>query len=76
MTAAPALRAGQDLADAYLEALEAAGMYVGPPVVSVTRVFFDRIGADGWADEDRRSSPVSITEIPQLTGAGSGWCEG
>ena len=49
MTSVPALRPGQGLADAYLEALASAGMYVGPPVVSVTRVFFDRIGADGWA---------------------------
>ena len=39
----------ENLAESYLHALETAGMYVGPPVISVTRTFFDRIGADGWA---------------------------
>jgi integrase len=49
MTRAAALAAGEDLAGVYLAALEAAGMYVGAPVVSVTRSFFDRIGPDAWA---------------------------
>ena len=35
--------------DAYLAALHAAGKYTGRPVVSVTRTFFERIGAAGWA---------------------------
>ena len=39
------------------------------------------IDSDGIYDlanfvADRGISPVSITEIPQLTGGGSGWCEG
>lgn len=41
--------ADEDLADAYLSALDAAGMYTGLPVISVTRSFFERIGAAGWA---------------------------
>jgi integrase len=49
VTAAPAWGVGEDLAEAYLQALEGAGMYVGPPVVSVARTFFARIGAEGWA---------------------------
>ena len=49
MTAAPASWRGEDLCRAYLQALQSADMYVGPPVVSVTRTFFDRIGPDGWA---------------------------
>lgn len=49
MTIVPVLRAAQDLADVYLQALASAGMYVGPPVVSVTRILFDRIGAGGRA---------------------------
>ena len=40
---------GDDPADAYLGALDAAGMYTGKPVVSVTRTFFERIGVAGWA---------------------------
>ncbi len=38
-----------DLLEDYLASLRAADMYVGHPVVSVARVFFQRIGADGWA---------------------------
>jgi integrase len=35
--------------DAYLAALQAGGKYTGRPVVSVTRTFFERVGAAGWA---------------------------
>lgn len=48
MSSAGAVTAGEDLAEVYLQALETAGMYVGAPVVSVSRTFFERIGADGW----------------------------
>ncbi|MGH8996472.1 MAG: tyrosine-type recombinase/integrase [Acidimicrobiales bacterium] len=48
MTATSVPWRGEDLCHAYLQALGSAGMYVGPPVVSVARTFFDRIGPDGW----------------------------
>jgi integrase len=38
-----------DLLDDYVASLRDAGMYVGHPVVSVARVFFQRIGAARWA---------------------------
>lgn len=33
----------------YFESLREAGMYVGTSVVSVARMFFQRIGLDGWS---------------------------
>jgi hypothetical protein len=33
----------------YLDSLTTAGLYVGPPVVSIARTFFDRIGPNGWS---------------------------
>ncbi len=37
------------LLDDYVASLRDAGMYVGKPVVSVARVFFQRIGPEGWS---------------------------
>jgi len=37
-----------ELLEHYVASLQQAGMYVGKPVISVARVFFGRIGADGW----------------------------
>ena len=48
MIPAPAT-AAPDLLSAYLDSLATAGMYVGPPVVSVARTFLDRIGPAGWS---------------------------
>lgn len=46
---APAPAATDDLLDCYVGSLRDAGMYVGQPVVSVARSFFERIGPDGWS---------------------------
>ena len=46
---APAAVVTDELLEHYVASLREAGMYVGSPVVSVARVFFQRIGADGWA---------------------------
>ena len=32
----------------YIESLTAAGLYVGPPVISIARMFFERIGPNRW----------------------------
>jgi hypothetical protein len=38
-----------ELLECYVESLREAGMYVGAPVVSVARMFFQRIGPNGWS---------------------------
>ena len=37
------------LLNAYLDSLATAGLYVGPPVVSIARTFLDRVGPAGWS---------------------------
>lgn len=49
MTAVDELNEGDDLLEAYVASLRGAGLYVGKPVISVARVFFQRVGPDGWA---------------------------
>jgi len=39
----------ENLVAAYRADLVAAGMFAGHPVTSVARMFFTRVGADGWA---------------------------
>src|SRR5205807_10581651 len=39
----------EDVVAAYRADLVAAGMFAGHPVTSVARMFFTRVGADGWA---------------------------
>jgi integrase/recombinase XerD len=39
----------EDLVGAYRADLQAAGMFAGHPVTSVARMFFTRVGAEGWA---------------------------
>ncbi len=39
----------EDLVDAYRADLVNAGMFAGHPVTSVARMFFTRVGAEGWA---------------------------
>ena len=49
MSGSPARRpAVEDLVDAYRNDLQAAGMFAGHPVTSVARVFFTRVGPEGW----------------------------
>jgi integrase len=50
-----------DLLDCYVSSLGDAGLYVGQPVVSVARMFFERIGPDGW-------SAMSLEEQCDLPG--------
>jgi len=40
----------EDLVDAYRADLVDDGMYAGHPVTSVARMFFTRLGAEGWSD--------------------------
>ena len=50
MSGSPARRpAIEDLVDAYRADLVAAGMFAGHPVTSVARMFFIRVGPEGWA---------------------------
>ena len=50
MSGSPARRpAVEDLVDAYRHDLQAAGMFAGHPVTSVARMFFTRVGPEGWA---------------------------
>jgi hypothetical protein len=50
MSGSPARRPDvEDLVAAYRADLVAAGMFAGHPVTSVARMFFTRVGADGWA---------------------------
>ena len=50
MSGSPARRPGvEDLVDAYRADLAGAGMFAGHPVTSVARMFFTRVGSDGWA---------------------------
>jgi hypothetical protein len=50
VSGSPARRPGiEDLVDAYRADLQAAGMFAGHPVTSVARMFFTRVGAEGWA---------------------------
>lgn len=50
MSGSPARRPGvEDLVDAYRANLVTAGMLAGHPVTSVARMFFTRVGAEGWA---------------------------
>ena len=50
MSGSPARRPDvEDLVTAYRGDLIAAGMYAGHPVTSVARMFFTRVGAEGWA---------------------------
>ena len=39
----------EDVVGAYRADLLGAGMFAGHPVISVARMFFTRVGADGWA---------------------------
>jgi integrase len=61
MTAVDKLQAGEDLLEAYVTSLCDAGMYVGKPVISVARVFFQRVGPDGW-------TAMSLDEQCELPG--------
>lgn len=47
--ASTAAASAPELLDAYVESLAAAGLYVGPPVVSVARTFLERTGPTGWS---------------------------
>ena len=50
MSGSPARHPGiEDLVDAYRADLMTAGMFAGHPVTSVARMFFTRLGAEGWA---------------------------
>ena len=50
VSGSPARRpAVEDLVDAYRADLLAAGMFAGHPVTSVARMFFTRVGPEGWA---------------------------
>jgi hypothetical protein len=50
VSGSPARRpAVEDLVDAYRADLVAAGMFAGHPVTSVARMFFTRVGPEGWA---------------------------
>ena len=50
MSGSPARRpAVEDLVDAYRNDLQAAGMFAGHPVTSVARMFFTRVGPEGWS---------------------------
>lgn len=40
----------QELLCAYRASMERAGMFAGPPTVSVARMFFARVGPGGWDD--------------------------
>src|SRR5688500_10504763 len=48
-TSAPRRPDVEDLVAMYRADLVAAGMFAGHPVTSVARMFFTRVGADGWA---------------------------
>ena len=39
----------EDLLEEFISSLSEGGMYTGKPVVSVARMFFQRIGSQGWA---------------------------
>jgi hypothetical protein len=57
MSGSSVRRAGvEELVAAYRADLVAAGMYAAHPVTSVARMFFIRVGVDGWADCRWRSS--------------------
>jgi integrase len=50
VSGSPTRRPGiEDLVDAYRADLMTAGMFAGHPVTSVARIFFTRVGAEGWA---------------------------
>jgi integrase len=50
VSGSPARRpAVEDLVSAYRNDLQAAGMFAGHPVISVARMFFTRVGPEGWA---------------------------
>lgn len=41
---------GEDLVGAYRASLQEAGMFAGPPTISVARMFFARVGVGGWGE--------------------------
>jgi hypothetical protein len=63
----PARRPGvEDLVDAYRADLVAAGMFAGHPVTSVARMFFTRVGAEGWARlPSQRRLPGGLPPLPR-----------
>ncbi len=58
-----------DLLDCYVDSLRDAGMYVGRPVVSVARSFFQRVGPAGWS----AMSPDEQCELPGKYRRVVGW---
>ncbi|HSH61090.1 MAG TPA: hypothetical protein VK988_15915 [Acidimicrobiales bacterium] len=52
---------GEDLVGAYRASLQEAGMFAGPPTISVARMFFARVGVGGWGELSWPSNAPSPT---------------